>query len=90
MDMEALFAEMRKAQTGGRDFAAEAAEAQRAREAAERPAADSDGSASDSDSDSDSAMPPRGMTREEDRAAFRASEASKRCRISVNSAPMRS
>ena len=26
MDMEALFAEMRKAQTGGVDFAAEAAE----------------------------------------------------------------
>ena len=80
MDMEALFAEMRKAQTGGRDFAAEAAEAQRAREAAERPAADSDGSASDSDSDSDSAMPPRGMTREEDRAAFRASEVGRAAR----------
>ena len=74
MDMEALFAEMRKAQTGGRDFAAEAAEA------AERAADASDESASDSDSDSDAAMPPRGMTPEEDRAAFRASEVGRAAR----------
>jgi|AntAceMinimDraft_5_1070358.scaffolds.fasta_scaffold07082_2 hypothetical protein len=36
--MEALFAEMRKAQTGGRDFAAEAAAAREAEAAAREPA----------------------------------------------------
>ena len=38
MDMEALFAEMRKAQTGGVDFAAEAAEKREREEKAEREA----------------------------------------------------
>ena len=46
MDMEALFAEMRKAQTGGRDFAAEAA-AKREREDADAAAAANASDASD-------------------------------------------
>ena len=53
MDMEALFAEMRKAQTGGVDFAAEAAEKRRRDEEAERRARRGERSDDDSD-DSDS------------------------------------
>ena len=63
MDMEALFAEMRKAQTGGVDFAAEAAEKRRRDEEAERRARRgerSDSDSDDSDSDDDDVDESRG------------------------------
>jgi phosphorylated CTD-interacting factor 1 len=77
MDMEALFAEMRKAQTGGRDFAAEAA-AKREREDADAAAAANASDASDDSDDSDDAddaMPPRGMSKADEARLLRVSQA---------------
>ena len=73
MDMEALFAEMRKAQTGGRDFAAEAAEAAERAAAARTIRLGLGLGLGRGDA-------PRGMTPEEDRAAFRASEVGRAAR----------
>ena len=85
MDMEALFAEMRKAQTGGVDFAAEAAEKREREEKAERDARraaagdpddgsdDSDGS--DSDVDESRGERPRGLTSAEERRLWSLSHA---------------
>ena len=85
MDMEALFAEMRKAQTGGVDFAAEAAEKREREEKAERDARraaagdpddgsdDSDGS--DSDVDESRGECPRGLTSAEERRLWSLSHA---------------
>ena len=75
--MEALFAEMRKAQTGGRDFAAEAA-AKREREDADAAAAANASDASDDSDDSDDAddaMPPRGMYKADEARLLRVSQA---------------
>ena len=76
MDMEALFAEMRKAQTGGKDFVAE----QRAREAAV--ASDDEDEASDErdeddngEDEEDGHLPARGLTRSEEARLLRVSQA---------------
>ena len=63
MDMEALFAEMRKAQTGGKDFVAE----QRAREAAvasdgEEEASDERDEDDNEEDEEDGHLPARGLT----------------------------
>jgi hypothetical protein len=86
MDMEALFAEMRKAQTGGRDFAAEAAAAQeeadlQAAVERENNASDDDEANDASDDDDDDGgtgtnpMPPKGLTPSEEARLLRTSQA---------------
>jgi phosphorylated CTD-interacting factor 1 len=70
-DMEALFAEMRKAQTGGRDFAAEA-------RAAAGASGDSDADSEDTGSEDDASatehLPPRAMDASRTKACVRVSE----------------
>ena len=70
-DMEALFAEMRKAQTGGRDFAAEA-------RAAAGASGDSDADSEDTGSEDDESatehLPPRAMDASRTKACVRVSE----------------
>jgi hypothetical protein len=70
-DMEALFAEMRKAQTGGRDFAAEA-------RAAASASGDSDADSEDTGSEDDASatehLPPRAMDASRTKACVRVSE----------------
>ena len=81
--MEALFAEMRKAQTGGVDFAAEAAEKRRRDEEAERRARrgersddDSDDSDSDDgDADESRGERPRGLAPADERRLLSMSQA---------------
>ena len=70
-DMEALFAEMRKAQTGGSDFAAEA-------RAAAGASGDSDADSEDTGSEDDASatehLPPRAMDASRTKACVRVSE----------------
>ena len=82
--MEALFAEMRKAQTGGVDFAAEAAEKRRRDEEAERrarrgePSDDDDSDDSDSDDgdvDESRGERPRGLAPADERRLLSMSQA---------------
>ena len=70
-DMEALFAEMRKAQTGGRDFAAEARAAAGASDDSELDSTDTD---SEADASATKHLPPRAMDAARTKACVRVSE----------------
>ena len=70
-DMEALFAEMRKAQTGGRDFAAEARAAAGASDESELDSADTD---SEADASATGHLPPRAMDSARTKECIRVSE----------------
>ena len=74
-DMEALFAEMRKAQTGGRDFAAEARAAAGASDDSEP---DSEDTGSEEDASANEHLPPRAMDASMTKACVRVSELGRR------------